>query len=525
MIEGVCRVCGSQLAEPLVICPECATPHHQDCWEYNRGCTIFGCTGTAVARSMPVPVPENLPAPPTAEAPRYRTALTLIGLGLVGKLFGPYIAGLVVMALFDVLVIKIKPAPIEEPVRTAEDNIELEIKEVSRLIGNAAPAELAQAYALFEQRHPKAVLPGDRQSRLAGELLAAGHVVLGLEALEKLTQGQDPVGFADVTMRRREVLLPDPAFFDEALGGPDGLDLEHSRAALAAYHPSFTTATQAEPLEEAAYLLACSSRGFADGARVATEVPSIRGKRHVSPWLAGPFEPDDVEPEIAARLAVGTPLFVVAARLIELPPIEPVEWIHVSQKGVRVRTSDPVPALEATEAATRRQRPLESSSSPESSFDWTEIVELFFTRLDTREQQTTMVRDDHFSGRGGRVTTYKTEIKEEVHTRPLIEILAGNPLRRLRIDGSRVGMFDYLGRRKEASHAFNAVLVVKDLVRFGPAVRASHGVHCLFGERTGPGMRFTDAIALEHGRHWFHAAGTAGVRRQWAEVLRGRLAG
>jgi hypothetical protein len=28
-----------------VRCPVCKTPHHKECWEENRGCTTFACTG------------------------------------------------------------------------------------------------------------------------------------------------------------------------------------------------------------------------------------------------------------------------------------------------------------------------------------------------------------------------------------------------------------------------------------------------------------------------------------------------
>src|SRR5687767_3674012 len=38
-----CPVCADSLGESVRPCPRCATPHHLDCWEYSRGCAIYGC--------------------------------------------------------------------------------------------------------------------------------------------------------------------------------------------------------------------------------------------------------------------------------------------------------------------------------------------------------------------------------------------------------------------------------------------------------------------------------------------------
>ncbi len=42
-----CPVCGDQLAAEATVCNDCGTPHHHDCWLYNRGCGIYGCRGRA----------------------------------------------------------------------------------------------------------------------------------------------------------------------------------------------------------------------------------------------------------------------------------------------------------------------------------------------------------------------------------------------------------------------------------------------------------------------------------------------
>jgi hypothetical protein len=39
-----CLVCGQLLRErPVVRCRRCETAHHQDCWEYNGRCAVYGC--------------------------------------------------------------------------------------------------------------------------------------------------------------------------------------------------------------------------------------------------------------------------------------------------------------------------------------------------------------------------------------------------------------------------------------------------------------------------------------------------
>jgi hypothetical protein len=42
-LQGDCPVCGQRLSEPLARCDRCSTPHHQDCWKYFGGCSIYAC--------------------------------------------------------------------------------------------------------------------------------------------------------------------------------------------------------------------------------------------------------------------------------------------------------------------------------------------------------------------------------------------------------------------------------------------------------------------------------------------------
>lgn len=42
--ESTCRICGEVLsALPRVRCRRCRTPHHEECWEYVGGCSVFAC--------------------------------------------------------------------------------------------------------------------------------------------------------------------------------------------------------------------------------------------------------------------------------------------------------------------------------------------------------------------------------------------------------------------------------------------------------------------------------------------------
>ena len=42
----VCAVCQSPVndGEPAVSCPACSAVYHSDCWEYNTGCAVYGCS-------------------------------------------------------------------------------------------------------------------------------------------------------------------------------------------------------------------------------------------------------------------------------------------------------------------------------------------------------------------------------------------------------------------------------------------------------------------------------------------------
>ena len=46
-IGKICPFCKTEIkeGEEIKVCPACGIPHHEGCWEENRGCTTFGCSG------------------------------------------------------------------------------------------------------------------------------------------------------------------------------------------------------------------------------------------------------------------------------------------------------------------------------------------------------------------------------------------------------------------------------------------------------------------------------------------------
>lgn len=45
-VGGTCPYCRAEIfpTDRTRVCPACHTPHHADCWEENKGCTVFGCS-------------------------------------------------------------------------------------------------------------------------------------------------------------------------------------------------------------------------------------------------------------------------------------------------------------------------------------------------------------------------------------------------------------------------------------------------------------------------------------------------
>jgi hypothetical protein len=41
--DAKCGVCGEPATEDRVLCRCCRAPHHRECWDYNRGCSVYAC--------------------------------------------------------------------------------------------------------------------------------------------------------------------------------------------------------------------------------------------------------------------------------------------------------------------------------------------------------------------------------------------------------------------------------------------------------------------------------------------------
>lgn len=48
----ICEVCGEPITAAHVVCAQCRTPCHADCWGFVGGCSTFGCSGK---QSVPAP--------------------------------------------------------------------------------------------------------------------------------------------------------------------------------------------------------------------------------------------------------------------------------------------------------------------------------------------------------------------------------------------------------------------------------------------------------------------------------------
>lgn len=97
-----CRVCGEpecpeKDGRDIVYCAKCATPHHHDCWHYNKKCAIFGCEGTEFQSKAELPPPV---VPPVSEYMKIMPwAAVLAAAGVGCRLILLFLAG--VLASFQ----------------------------------------------------------------------------------------------------------------------------------------------------------------------------------------------------------------------------------------------------------------------------------------------------------------------------------------------------------------------------------------------------------------------------------------
>jgi hypothetical protein len=67
--EARCGICGTGLGGSRTECRQCETPYHRDCWEYNQGCAIFGCSSRQAGQPAGEAVPISCVGVRTRTAP------------------------------------------------------------------------------------------------------------------------------------------------------------------------------------------------------------------------------------------------------------------------------------------------------------------------------------------------------------------------------------------------------------------------------------------------------------------------
>jgi len=92
----LCPYCRSEIAagESAAYCNACGTPHHQDCYQENGGCTVFGCRlAPPEEAKIQVSAPElqvsefAVPVPNTGQT---KTRSTYVLLGVLLGAFGAH---------------------------------------------------------------------------------------------------------------------------------------------------------------------------------------------------------------------------------------------------------------------------------------------------------------------------------------------------------------------------------------------------------------------------------------------------
>jgi hypothetical protein len=61
-----CPVCSEALTT-MVVCKRCRTPHHEDCWNYYGGCSVYGCRETAYEHVLQAEVLSDEETSPSKE--------------------------------------------------------------------------------------------------------------------------------------------------------------------------------------------------------------------------------------------------------------------------------------------------------------------------------------------------------------------------------------------------------------------------------------------------------------------------
>lgn len=77
---GLCPYCRSNIveSEQVLMCPSCNTPHHTDCWEENKGCTVYGCDQVPPDEEK---ISVRLPSSPSESQQQNSTHITMPVIG------------------------------------------------------------------------------------------------------------------------------------------------------------------------------------------------------------------------------------------------------------------------------------------------------------------------------------------------------------------------------------------------------------------------------------------------------------
>lgn len=536
MNETVCGVCGSQLGPPLELCPRCESPHHQDCWEYNGGCSVYGCvraTPGAAAQAVPAPAPapvdaraapssadgDLLPAPADGDLPpgasllweraapepadvpmsifRLLLAAGLAGVALLGTGIAPHarVLNLLLAAAFAApsardLVRVLAPAPVAQAQLTASP-LSVEAKALFSRVGVGMPHELAQTYALFEQRHPRGRLPPEDQLRLGLELLGEGYRLLATEALSKV----DGDGFRDKARAATQGLFADePAYLFGVFPGPEPAPTPPASG----FHPGL-------PDEGEWFVLDLTPGGLPPAERSPLTLPWTGGpgQTFLGRRLAGPMDRGAAAGLRQRLAAAGQVVEVASTAELALPAeVHEITALAFSVKQARFQTPQ-----------------------GEFAFGWDEVHSYFYERLESMQRSTRTTEAGASPGdpqarrwdRGavGARSQLETEVRVTTEYQTVLEVHAGAPLRRFRIAEARPDLFHYLGRRRQLTFELNLRYAAKDLARFAPRARASRGAVQLLFERQGKGMILESLDELDEYVAWFHALGSPRLRQAW----------
>lgn len=63
VVNAKCPICGGRIDDDLVFCSRCKTPHHAECWAYNRVCSTYGCGTTEYRRPQGKEPTRDVPRP------------------------------------------------------------------------------------------------------------------------------------------------------------------------------------------------------------------------------------------------------------------------------------------------------------------------------------------------------------------------------------------------------------------------------------------------------------------------------